>query len=32
MPVERPDSKPIEILLFKYERHESVVKFFINPD
>ena len=32
IPVWRPDSKPVAILLFRYERHESVEKCFLNPD
>ena len=30
MPTERPHSKPVAILLFKYERDESVETFFLN--
>ena len=32
MPVLRPDSKPVAILLFKSERHESVEKLCLSSD
>ena len=32
IPAWRPDSKPVLILLFRYERHESVENLFLNPD